>query len=394
MKNIPASAVQTLSVRAKELAQQGKDVVNLTSGEPSWDSFDWCKKKAQQAIDQGCSKYSPAGGQPKLKQAIAEDLNRHLNLHFQASQVTVSIGAKYICYSALQALVNPGDEVLIPAPYWVSYPPMVDLIGAKKIIVETDPGTHKLSKSILQKHLTAKSRVLILNSPNNPTGAVYSLEELKEIGECLKQWKSVFILTDDIYNRMDLTQPSTSYAPHILSACPELKDRTIIVNAASKNYAMPGWRLGWAAGPQPLIQAMSAFQSHTVSSAPTISQMVMTGAFKNTESDVQRIHAMLLEKRKKMGQALSSLKGIQYQEPAGSFYLWLDVRPSFGKKYKDCKISSSMDVFRILCDDFALFTVPGEEFGRAGFLRLHFAVSDSDIEKSASCLKKWDSYLV
>ena len=342
MKTLKPSAVQALAAKAKELQAQGRDIINLSMGEPTWDSFRHSKKEAISAIEKGFSGYSPAAGQIQLRTAIAKDVNRHLNLNASAFNVTISIGSKYILFSALQALVDPGDEVLIPAPYWVSYPSMVDLTGGKKVIVQTDENTHKLTAEILESHLNEKTKVLILNSPNNPTGEVYSLEELKEIGECLKKWESVYVLSDDIYNRMVLDQGPETYAPHLLSACPELKDRVVVINAASKNYAMPGWRVGWAVCVEPLIKAMSAFQSQTVSCSPTIAQMAMMTTFKECETELEKIHAKLKEKRQKICADLQDIQGFHFKKPQGAFYLWLDVKEFLSRKHKNQVIRSSM----------------------------------------------------
>jgi len=250
IKKLKPSATLALSARAKELKAQGQDVVNLCAGEPSWDAYDPIKKQLIQEIQKGCSGYSPAAGQPALKKALVNEINRHLNLSYTTDQVTVSVGAKFILYSACQALLNAGDEVLIPAPYWVSYPSLVELADGVPVIVETDSNTHKLTAEILQKNLTSKTRMLILNSPNNPTSMMYSLEELKDLAEALKKFPNVFILTDDIYNRLILDGSQSKYAPHLLEASSELKDRVVVINSASKNYALPGWRLGWAFGIQ------------------------------------------------------------------------------------------------------------------------------------------------
>jgi len=385
------SAVQALSARAKEQIAQGKDVVNLALGEPTWECFEPIKETAMESIQKGCSHYAPATGRKDLRQAIADNTNQHLSLNYDFKNVIVSIGAKFCLFSALQALVDPSDEVLIPAPYWVSYPSMVGLIGAQSVIAETDPDTHKLTANILKKHMNEKSKVLILNSPNNPTSAVYSMDELKSIGEVIKTHPRLCVLSDDIYNRMVIDSPPDSFAPHLLEACPKLKDRVICINAASKNYAMPGWRLGWAVAPVPVIQAMSSFQSQTVSSAPTISQMAMVPTFENAEEDVQKTHQLIKEKKQTMCQALSSIKEINFLEPQGGFYLWPNVENLLGRKFKNHPIQSSMDVCTLLSQHLSLFAVPGEEFGRSGYIRLYFAVPDTDIEKCANRIKDFIS---
>lgn len=392
MSQLKPSITQSIGAQAKELKTQGRDVLNLSLGEPTWDNFDWTKKQAVSAIEKGCAGYSPAAGQMELRKAIAENVNQHLGLEYTFHQVTVSIGAKFICYSALQSLINPGDEVCIPAPYWVSYPSMAALAGARISIIETDESTHKLTAEILSKSLNSKSKVLILNSPNNPSSAVYSLEELKSLGEVLKKRPEVYIITDDIYNRMIFDSPQP-YAPHILTACPELKERTVIVNSASKNYAMPGWRIGWAVGKKEIIKAMSAFQSQTVSSAPTAGQLAMISTFRSCESDIQKVQEMLAQKREKFVHALKNIPYIQFQKPQGAFFLWINVKNLLGKKYKNRPLQSDMDVFKILSSEQALFTVPGAEFGRAGYLRLYFGIEDKDIKKCAGRLQDFASQL-
>ena len=390
IKTLKPSATQALAAKAKEFQTLGRDVVNLSLGQPSWECFEESKKQAAKSIQKGCSHYAPAAGLPELREAIAEDLNQHLKLDFETQNITVSVGAKHCLFSALQALVDPEDEVIIPSPYWVSYPSMVRLVGAKAVIVSGDSVSKKLSPSILEKYVNPKTKILILNSPNNPTGLVYSLEELEKLAQVISKFKRLFVLSDDIYNRMYLDSSPGSYAPHILEASPELKERTIIVNAASKNYAMPGWRLGWAAANPEIIKAMNAFQSQTVSSAPTLSQMTMIQTIKNCTPDIKKTHALLIQKREKMASALKDLKELSFDEPQGALYLWLNIQKLLGKHYKNQKIQSSMDAAQILADEEALFTVPGEAFGCPGYLRLYFATSDSNIKK---CKKRFETFI-
>ena len=390
MQTIQPSVVQALSTRAKEMKAKGHDVLNLTVGEPTWECFETSQKAAIEAIHKGCSSYSPAAGQKKLRETIAEEMNKHLKLNYSTQNVMVSIGAKYACFLAMQTIINGiEDEILIPAPYWVSYPSMVHLSGGKPIIIETDESTHKLTASVLKKHLNKNTRMLILNSPNNPTGALYSLEELQEIGECLKDHPQILILSDDIYNRMVIDAPAGAYAPHILEACPYLKDRVIAINAASKNYAMPGWRLGWAVASKEWIQNMSKYQSHTVSSAPTIAQMMMVPTFQNCEEDIKRVHGLLKEKREKMHHALKDI--FKFQIPEGAIYLWLNVKNLYGKTFKNQKIQSSIDVGQLLSEHFHIYTAPGEGFGRPGYLRLYFALSNEDIQKFSKRIRQFTS---
>ena len=392
MQMIQPSVVQSLSTRAKEMKAEGKDVLNLTIGEPTWECFEASQIAGAAAIKKGCSSYSPAAGQKTLRQAIAEETNKHLKLNYTDKNVIVSIGAKYACFLSMQTIIdNSEDEVLIPAPYWVSYPSMVHLSGGKAIIVETDSTTQKLTASFLKKKINKKTKMLILNSPNNPTGAVYSLKELKDIGDCLKGYPQVLVLSDDIYNRMVIDAPAGDYAPHILEACPELKDRVILVNAASKNYAMPGWRLGWAVAQAEWIQNMTKYQSHTVSSAPTISQMMMVPTFAQCEHDIQRVHGLLIEKREKMCEIFKDIPYFELQQPEGAIYLWLNVKNLYGKNFKNHTIHSSMDVSQLLSEYFYICTAPGEGFGREGYLRMYFAISDVDIQKLSDQIRRFTS---
>ncbi len=392
MQMIKPSIVQSLSTRAKEMKAEGKDVLNLTVGEPTWECFGVSQQAAVDAIQQGCSSYSPAAGQKQLKKIIAEETNKHLKLDYSAQNIIVSVGAKYACFLAMQTIIDSmEDEILIPAPYWVSYPSMVHLSGGKAVVIETDSKTQKLTTPLLKKHLNKKTKMLILNSPNNPTGAVYSLEELTKIGDCLKDYPQVLVLSDDIYNRMVIDAPAGSYAPHILEACPYLKDRVILVNAASKNYAMPGWRLGWAVAQKEWIKNMVKYQSHTVSSAPTIAQMIMVPTFQKCERDIQRIHGVLKEKREKICEILKDISYFEFQRPAGAIYLWLNVKNLYGKKFKNQVIQSSVEVSQLLSEHFYICTAPGEGFGRKGYLRLYFALSNEDIQKFSERIHQFTS---
>ncbi|MCB0384963.1 MAG: pyridoxal phosphate-dependent aminotransferase, partial [Bdellovibrionales bacterium] len=264
--SLKPSPTLALAAKAKELKKQGHDVYSLTVGEPDWDTFEQIKAAGIEAIKSGQTKYAPANGLPELREAICEQTILDLGHHYDADQVTVSAGAKFVLYSALQSLINPGDEVIIPSPYWVSYPTMVELAGGLPVIAACGPETgFKLTANALERTITPKTKMIILNSPSNPTGSVYSMEEWKQIGDVLKKHKQVIVLSDDIYNR--LVFDSSDVAPHILQATPDLADRTVVINGVSKTYSMTGWRLGWAVGPKDVIKAMTNLQSQSVSCA-------------------------------------------------------------------------------------------------------------------------------
>lgn len=392
-QTLKPSPVLSLVAKAKQYKAEGRDVINASIGQPAWECFDSIQKKAIEAIKKGASGYSPASGHMQLRKEIIADVNKHLDQNYTTDNVTVSIGAKFMCFGAIQALVDPGMEVIIPAPYWVSYPSMVELSGGIPVIVPGDEKTQKLTPEGLKKYLNQNTKVLFFNSPNNPTGAVYSVDELKAIGECLREWTNVYIISDDIYNRIYLDGEPGSYAPHILEVCPFLKDRVIIINAASKNYAMPGWRVGWAVAEASLIKAMTSYQSQTVSCAPTVAQLAMLSSFVECEEDIKKVHKLLSDRRDKVCQLISEIKEIKFQKPEGAFYLWLDIRGFYGSKYRDKNINSSMDFCEFFSEDQSVFTVPGEAFGKPGYLRYNFSISDQDIEKSVQRLQIFISAL-
>ena len=305
VSRLKPSAVMALSARAQKLKQSGGDVISLSLGEPTWETPAPICSAGVQAIQEGDTKYTPAGGSQKLKTAICDSTKKWLNWDVNPSQVTVSIGAKFILFSAIQSLCDPGDEVLIPTPYWVSYPSMVELAQARLVPIASLPEENfKLQPEALEKHITQKSKVLILNSPNNPSGAVFSSSEWEALAEVLRRHPRLCILSDDIYNHLYFSGPM---APHILQIAPDLKDRVLAINAVSKNYSMPGWRVGWAVGHADIISAMSKFQSQSVSCASSISQSAAAHALmecdkelEKTRKDLTHIKDMALESFQKI----------------------------------------------------------------------------------------------
>ena len=384
-KKLVPSAVMVLGAKAQELKKQGKDVISLTLGEPSWDTPSAIKSAGIKAIKDGHTKYTPAGGSAELKSAIAEYTKKWLGLNTEPSQITASIGAKFILFSALQSLCDPEDEVLVPKPYWVSYPAQVELAGAKLVPLPTTPDHNfKLQPKTLSQHITKKSKVLILNSPNNPTGAVYSQKELKAIAEILIKHPQITILSDDIYNHLYF---EGDMAPHILQVCPELKHRTLCINAVSKNYAMTGWRLGWAVGNVALISAMSRFQSQSVSCACSISQMATAFALLNCDKEVKTARDQLIVAKQRATKLFQQIKGLNPTEPEGTFYMWINMQTLFGTSYKGQKIKSSADFAEYLLQAKALLLVPGEAFDYPGYVRIHFAVEKQTLNLAASKIK-------
>ncbi|MCB0367083.1 MAG: pyridoxal phosphate-dependent aminotransferase [Bdellovibrionaceae bacterium] len=375
--SLKPSPTLALAAKAKELKKQGHDVYSLTVGEPDWDTFEQIKAAGIEAIKSGQTKYAPANGLPELRQAICEQTILDLGHHYDADQVTVSTGAKFVLYAALQALVNPGDEVIVPGPYWVSYPTMVELAAGKPVLVNCGPETgFKLTAELLERHITPKTKLIILNSPSNPTGSVYTMEEWKQIGEVLKKHKQVVVLSDDIYNR--LIFDGSDVAPHILQTTPELVDRTVVVNGVSKTYSMTGWRLGWAVGPKEVIKAMTNLQSQSVSCASPFTQIAALAALKMGKDALAPYLKKLQVRRDFVYDSLSKMKGVKVLKPQGAFYIFPDFRGVCGRGFKGHGLDDCSQIAKVLLEEELVATVPGCEFGAPGFLRLSFAL-DQDV---------------
>ena len=390
ISNMPSSLVMDLNAKAKKLKAQGKEVISLSIGEPSWPTPNPICAAGIQAIKDGLTKYTPASGEQTLRESIANCTGKLLGIEIKPSEVTVSTGAKFILFSAIQSLCDPDDEVLVPVPYWVSYPAMVKLAGARFVPISTKSENFKLSAENLNKHITAKSKVLILNYPNNPSGAVLSLANLKALAEVLKAHPNILVLSDDIYNHLYFAD---FMAPHLLQACPDLKDRVLCINAVSKNYAMTGWRVGWAIGKPEIIQAMSRFQSQSVSCASSISQAAAVWALKNGKTEVEKIRQNLIQSKDLAIQCFQDIKDFHIQQPEGGLYIWADISPFIGRTYKDKSLQSSTDFVECLFQDQSILCVPGEAFGQTGFIRMNFTIQPKLLSKAATCIKHFISKL-
>lgn len=389
-KTLKPSPTLAMSQKAKELQASGCDVVNLTVGEPDWPTFSKISQVGIEAIQSGFTKYTAAAGTVELRQEIANDTNRWIGTNYKASDCVVGAGAKYVIYAALQMLVNPGDEVIIPAPYWVSYPAMVDLAGGKNVFISTSLETRfKLTVQDLERAITPKSKVLILCSPSNPTGIEYTKTELSALAAVIAKHPQLMVISDDIYNR--LTFSGSDVAPHILQVAPELKKQMFVVNGVSKTYSMTGWRLGWGLGPQELIPALSDYLSQTTSNVSSISQKAAQFALKNCDEDVMQAREQLKKRLQLITDGLRDVPGLKVIPPDGAFYIWADVNGWLNKTYKKTgtKISSSKVVAELLLEQTYLATVPGIEFGTEGFLRLSFAASEAQLKKAIDRLKQF-----
>lgn len=380
------SATLTLAAKAKELADSGRDVISLTVGEPDWDTYDFIKTAAVAAMQKGATKYTPPSGILDLKKTIAEVTHRQLGANYSASEVTVTAGSKFIIFAALQVLVQPGDEVIIPAPYWVSYPTMVELAGATaKIISCTAKSAFKLTAPLLESAITDRTQALILNSPSNPTGEFYTQQELIELAKVLERHPQVTVISDDIYNQ--LVFDGVALAPHLLHVQPALKERMIVVNGVSKTYAMTGWRVGWALGPQPVIKAMTDYQSQSISCACDFAQVAAVAALKNGDSEVRATVKKLMDKRNLVVDELSQIEHLKMAKPAGAFYAWPDITWFMGGTWQGQPINNSAQFAKILLEEFNVAVVPGVEFGLEGFLRLSFVSSAEKIREASRRLR-------
>ena len=388
-KNLKPSPTLALSAKAKELAAQGHDVISLSVGEPDWDTLECAKRAGIDSIVKGQSKYTPANGLPELRKAIALQTSRDLEIEYSADDVTVSSGGKFVLFAAIQTTVNPGDEVIIPAPYWVSYPVMVELAGGRPIFaICTEKENFKLTPEILRKHIGAKTKMLILNSPSNPTGLMYTREELSALAKVLREFPNVVIISDDIYNRLVFDVP---IAPHILQAAPDLRARTLVMNGASKTYAMTGWRVGWALGSSAWIKAMTNYESQSVSQAPTMSQWATLTAINEGAAELKTALQELKTRRDRGLQELAKIPGVRVGRPDGAFYFWPDISSCFGRSYKGRAIQSSSDFSALLLENKKVAVVPGIEFGLEGYVRLSYALKEERMKEAFTRLRDFMS---
>ncbi len=386
------SPTLALAARAKDLVAKGQDVISLTVGEPDWDTFPTIKAAGIEALSKGQTKYAPSNGIPELRQAIAERTSQELDLPFTANDVTVTAGGKMVIFAAFQVLCDAGDEVIVPAPYWVSYPTMAELAEATPIIVTAGAKeSFKMTPEKLEKAITPKTKVLVLNSPSNPTGEMYSKDELSGLAVVLRRHPRVVVLSDDIYNR--LTLMGDELAPHLLQVAPDLKARVLVVNGASKTYSMTGWRLGWALGEKDVIGAMTNYLSQSVSCASPFTQIATLAGLKHGEGELKEAVAQLRQRAERALASLRAVPGMQVSEPKGAFYLWPSVKNYFGKSYNGQEIRGSKDFSEALLNESKIAVVPGAEFGADDYLRLSFVVSEKRWQEAMQRLTQFVSNL-
>jgi aspartate aminotransferase len=381
VQSIKPSPTLAVTARAAAMRAAGKDIVGLGAGEPDFDTPEHIKQAAIKAIQDGFTKYTAVDGTPSLKKAIVAKFKRENGFDYETKQVLVSCGGKQSFYNLAQALLNPGDEVIIPAPYWVSYPDMVLLAGATPVIVSASQSQRfKISPEQLRAALTAKTKLFVINSPSNPTGIAYSLDELKALGAVLKDYPDVVIATDDMYEHIIWKEGSFC---NILNACPELYDRTMVLNGVSKAYSMTGWRIGYAAGPQKLIEAMTNIQSQSTSNPTSISQVAAEVGLNGDQSFIKDMVRAFKERHDFVVSELNGIAGVSCLETDGTFYVIPNVQPVI----ESMGLADDVALSERLIEQAGVAVVPGSAFGCPGHVRLSIATSMSNLQKAMERLR-------
>lgn len=385
LQSIKPSPTLALNSKAKALAARGEDVVLLAAGEPDFDTPEYVKQAAVEALRAGFTKYTATQGIPELRAAICDKLKRDNQLGFTPEQVLVSSGAKHALFNLLMALVEEGDEVIILAPYWVSYPEMVRFAGGRPVIIETrEEDGFAPDPDAIRRALSPRTKALILNSPSNPTGAVLSQRALERIADAVRG-HDCLVISDDIYEKL-------LYEGRFLNVgmvAPELAPRLAVINGMSKAYSMTGWRLGYAAGPKPLIAAMTMIQDQSTSNASSVSQKAALAALQGPEDTIRTMVAEYKARRDLFVDGLNAIPGMRCRKPEGAFYALPNVRPLLGRSYKGTKLSSAERISEILLDDFRVALMPGTPFGADGYLRMSFVASREVLQKGLARLREF-----
>ena len=382
VSGIAESATLAISAKAKKLKAEGRDVVNFGVGEPDFNTPDYIIEAAIKAMKEGKTKYTPASGIPELKKAIVENRKLATGVEYSPSQVVIGAGAKQPLYNAIAALAEEGDEVIVPSPYWVTYPELAKFCGAKNVFVGTKPENgYKMTAEELEKAITPKTKLLILNSPNNPTGAVYSREELSAIADVVLRRDGIFVVSDEIYR--DLVYDGEKHVS-IASLGEEIKSRTIIIDGMSKSYAMTGWRTGWAIAPEKIANAMTRAQSHMTSNVNSIAQYASLEGLTNTEKSDEFIAEMrkTFDFRRLAAVKILEDRGVKFIMPKGAFYIFVNVSGTYGKTTKGgSAIENSADFANALLNEKEVAVVPGSAFGADNYIRISYATDESALKK-------------
>lgn len=383
VKAVKPSPTLAITARAAQMRAAGKDIIGLGAGEPDFDTPDHIKAAAIKAMDNGFTKYTAVDGTASLKKAIIAKFKNDNNLDYQPKQILVSCGGKQSSYNLTQAMINPGDEVIIPAPFWVSYPDMVLLADGVPIIIETTQAQHfKISPEQLRAAITDKTRLIFINSPSNPSGVAYTLEELKALGDVLADFPNIIIATDDMYEHILWNQGSFV---NILNAHPEFYDRTVVMNGVSKAYSMTGWRIGYAAGPADLIEAMCTIQSQSTSNPTSISQYAAEAALTGDQSFINDMCIEFKKRHDYVVAELNNIEGIECLETDGTFYVFPNVEKLIARLEG---INNDLEFSDYLIEKAGVALVPGSAFGSEGHIRISIATSMANLQNALERIKK------
>ncbi|MCI7273654.1 pyridoxal phosphate-dependent aminotransferase [bacterium] len=384
VQRLAPSATLAMSQKSAELKAQGVDVINLSVGEPDFNTPDHIKEAAKKAVDDNYSRYSPVAGYPALRKAIVAKLKNENGLDYTPEQIVCSNGAKQCVCNAVMALVSPGEEVIIPAPYWVSYPQMVLMADGKPVFVEAGiEQDFKITPAQLEEAITARTKAIILCSPSNPTGAVYSQDELEALAEVLRRHEQVYVISDEIYEHINYVGSHASIA-----RCEGMYDRTIVINGVSKAYAMTGWRIGFCAAPLALAKACSKLQGQYTSGPCSVSQVAATEAFAGPQECVEEMRQAFERRKELIVRLAREIPGLEVNEPHGAFYLFPQCSSYFGKRFGDKVIENSTDFALYLLEHAHVATVGGDAFGSPRCFRMSYATSDENIVEAMRRIKE------
>jgi aspartate aminotransferase len=388
VQTIKPSPTLAVTARAARLKSEGKDIIGLGAGEPDFDTPQHIKDAAIHAINRGFTKYTAVGGTSSLKSAIINKFKKDNDFDYTAKQILVSCGGKQSFFNLALAVLNPGDEVIIPSPYWVSYPDIVLIAEGKPITIETGiEQNFKITATQLERAITSKTRMFVINSPSNPSGSVYALEELKALGEVLRKHPQILIATDDMYEHILLTGGKFV---NILNACPDLYPRTMVLNGVSKAYAMTGWRIGYCGGPEHIITAMENIQSQSTSNPTSISQVAAETALNGDQLCIEPMLTAFKERNLFITEALNAIPGVRCLLSEGAFYTFADTRQAIETLHsrKDLKYQNDISFSEYLLEQVGVAVVPGSAFGNEGYIRLSFATSMENLKKALERIAK------
>lgn len=383
ISRLAVSQTLAMSAKSRELKAQGKDVINLSVGEPDFFTPDVVKEAAKQAIDNNVSFYAPVPGFPELREAITEKLKRDNNLEYSADQIVVSTGAKHSLANVMLSMIDEGDEVIIPAPYWVSYIEQVKLADGTPVVVQTSQENEfKITPQQLEQAITDKTKIFMLCSPSNPTGSIYSVEELAQLADVLKKYPDVYIISDEIYEYINFVGEHASIASDA-----EIKDRVIIINGVSKGYAMTGWRIGYIAAPKEIAAACNKLQGQMTSGACSVAQMAALEAIGNPNSTSKDMIDTFKRRRDMVYNLINDIPGWKVNLPKGAFYFLPDISWYFGKSVNGVTFNSAMDLCMYILENAGVAIVPGEAFGVPSTVRLSYAASDDSLKEAFRRIK-------